>query len=215
MNKNLQDFFYPKTFCIVGASSKEKSIGYELLKSVKDYGFTGKVFPVNPKGGEILGYKCFSLIEDINEPIDLAMVVVPKEYVEASIDKLLNKNVGSIILVTAGFKEVGKEGEEAEKRILEKIKKSGSRMVGPNCMGIITTFSDVSLNATFVAEKPEIGQTAFLSQSGAIGAAILNSLRETDIRFGHFISVGNKADISENDLLPYWEEDERIKTITF
>ena len=215
MNKNLQDFFYPKTFCIVGASSKEKSIGYELLKSVKDYGFTGKVFPVNPKGEEILGYKCFCSIEDITDPIDLAMVVVPKEYVEASIDKLLNKNVGSIILVTAGFKEVGKEGEEAEKRILEKIKKSGSRMVGPNCMGIITTFSDVSLNATFVAEKPEIGQTAFLSQSGAIGAAILNSLRETDIRFGHFISVGNKADISENDLLPYWEEDERIKTITF
>jgi acetyltransferase len=215
MNKNLQNFFYPKTFCIVGASSKEKSIGYELLKSVKDYGFTGKVFPVNPKGGEILGYKCFSSIEDIKEPIDLAMVVVPKEYVEVTIDKLLDKNVGSIILVTAGFKEVGKEGEEAEKRILEKIKNSSSRMVGPNCMGIITTFNDVSLNATFVAEKPEIGLTAFLSQSGAIGAAILNSLRETDIKFGHFISVGNKADISENDLLPFWEDDQRIKTITF
>ena len=108
MNKNLQNFFYPKTFCIVGASSKEKSIGYELLKSVKDYGFTGKVFPVNPRGEEILGYKCFSSIEDITEPIDLAMVVVPKEYVEVTIDKLLNKNVGSIILVTAGFKRSGK-----------------------------------------------------------------------------------------------------------
>ena len=215
MNKNLRNFFYPKTFCIVGVSSKEKSIGYELLKSVKEYGYTGKVLPVNPKADEILGYKCYSSIEEITDKIDLAMVAVPKTFAEDSIDKLLNKNVGSIILVTAGFKEVGREGEEAEKRILEKIKIAGARMVGPNCMGIITTFSDISLNATFVAEKPEIGQTAFLSQSGAIGAAILNSLRETDIRFGHFISVGNKADISENDLLPFWQDDERIKTITF
>jgi acyl-CoA synthetase (NDP forming) len=215
MNKNLQNFFYPETFCIVGASSKEKSIGYELLKSIRDYGYTGKVLPVNPKANEILGFKCFKSIEEISETIDLAMVVVPKAIAEESIDKLMEKEVRSIILVTAGFKEVGKEGEEAEKRILEKIKKAGARMVGPNCMGIITTFSDVSLNATFVAEKPAIGQTAFLSQSGAIGAAILNSLRETDIRFGHFISVGNKADISENDLLPFWEEDHRIKTITF
>ena len=215
MNKNLQNFFYPKTFCIVGASSKEKSIGYELLKSIRDYGYTGKVLPVNPKANEILGFKCFKSIEEISEKIDLAMVVVPKAFAEESIDKLLEKEVGSIILVTAGFKEVGKEGEEAEKRILGKIRNVGARMVGPNCMGIITTFSDLSLNATFVAEKPAIGQTAFLSQSGAIGAAILNSLRETDIRFGHFISVGNKADVSENDLLPFWEEDERIKTITF
>ncbi len=215
MNKNLKNFFYPKTFCIVGASSKEKSIGYELLKSIKEYGYTGKILPVNPKADEILGYKCYGSIEEITEPIDLAMVVVPKAFAEDSIDKLLNKNVGSIILVTAGFKEVGKEGEEAEKRILKKIKNAGARMVGPNCMGIITTFNEISLNATFVAEKPEIGQTAFLSQSGAIGAAILNSLRETDIRFGHFVSVGNKADISENDLLPFWEEDKQIKTITF
>jgi len=215
MNKNLKNFFYPKTFCIVGASSKEKSIGYELLKSIKEYGYTGKILPVNPKAEEILGYKCYGSIEEITEPIDLAMVVVPKAFAEDSIDKLLNKNVGSIILVTAGFKEVGKEGEEAEKRILKKIKNACARMVGPNCMGIITTFNEISLNATFVAEKPEIGRTAFLSQSGAIGAAILNSLRETDIRFGHFVSVGNKADISENDLLPFWQEDKQIKTITF
>ena len=215
MNKNLQNFFYPKTFCIVGTSSKKKSIGYELLRSVKDYGYKGKVFPVNPKATEILGYGCFSSIEEITEPIDLAMVVVPKAFAEESIDKLLEKKVGSIILVTAGFKEVGKEGEEAEKRILKKIKESGARMVGPNCMGVITTFKDIKLNATFVAEKPATGQTAFLSQSGAIGAAILNSLRETDIRFGHFISVGNKADISENDLLPFWQQDKQINTITF
>ncbi len=214
MLKAVDNFFYPKNICVAGASSKEKSIGYELLRSIKNYGFKGKIFPVNPKSEEILGYKCFKTINDINEPIDLALVVVPKFTVEDTIGKLLNKDVKSIILVTAGFKEVGKQGAEDEKRLLELIREKGARLIGPNCMGVISTFDDIKLNATFVAEKPEKGQTAFLSQSGAIGAAVLNSLRETDIRFGHFVSVGNKADISENDLLPFWEKDERIKIVT-
>jgi acyl-CoA synthetase (NDP forming) len=209
------NFFYPHSICIAGASSKEKSIGYELLRSIKSYGFTGKIFPVNPHVNVVLGYKCFTTIEDIKENIDLGIIVVPKTFAEESIDQLISKGVKSIILITAGFRETGIEGELAEKRILEKIKKSGARLVGPNCMGIINTFNDIKLNATFVAEKPETGNTAFLSQSGAIGAAVLNSLRETDIRFGHFISVGNKADISENELLQFWNDDERIKTLTF
>jgi len=214
MSKAIEKFFYPKNICVVGASSKEKSIGYELLRSIKNYGFTGKVLPVNPKSTEILGYKCYKSINEINEQIDLSLVVVPKFAVEEAINKLLNKNVKSIILVTAGFKEVGGEGVKDEERLLQFVKERGARLIGPNCMGVISTFDDIKLNATFVAEKPEKGQTAFLSQSGAIGAAVLNSLRETDIRFGHFISVGNKADISENDLLPFWEKDERIKIIT-
>ena len=211
----LSNFFYPHSICIAGASSKEKSIGYELLKSIKNYGFTGKVFPVNPHVNVVLGYKCFATIEDIKENIDLGIIVVPKAFTEESIDQILSKGVKSIILITAGFKETGINGELAEKKILEKIKKSGAHLVGPNCMGVINTFKDIKLNATFVAEKPETGHTAFLSQSGAIGAAVLNSLRETDIRFGHFISVGNKADISENELLGFWNDDERIKTLTF
>ncbi len=215
MNSQIKNFFYPKSVCIAGASSKEKSIGYEMLKSIKDFGFTGKVFPVNPKADSILGYHCYKKIEEINDHIDLAIVVVPKNFVEETIDEILLKEIKSIILVTAGFREVGKEGEEAEKRILEKVKNAGARIVGPNCMGVITTFDDVKLNATFVAEKPKTGKTAFLSQSGAIGAAVLNSLRETDIKFGHFISVGNKADISENDLLQFWQEDDNIQTLTF
>ena len=211
----LSNFFYPHSICIAGASSKEKSIGYELLRSIKSYGFTGKVFPVNPHINIILDYKCYKSIGDIKENIDLGIIVVPKIFTEESIDQLISKGVKSIILITAGFRETGVEGELAEKRILEKIKKSGARLVGPNCMGVINTFNDIKLNATFAAEKPETGNIAFLSQSGAIGAAVLNSLRETDIRFGHFISVGNKADISENELLGFWNEDERIKTLTF
>ena len=208
------NFFYPGSVCIAGASSKEKSIGYELLKSIKSYGFTGKIFPVNPKAEFILDYKCYKSIDEIEEKIDLGIVVVPKAFSEETIEQLIQRGVRSIILITAGFKETGKEGEQAENRILEMIKNAGVRMVGPNCMGVITTFPEIMLNATFVAEKPETGKTAFLSQSGAIGAALLNSLRETDIRFGHFISVGNKADICENDLLEFWNHDDKIKTIT-
>jgi acetyltransferase len=211
---SLSNFFYPKTVCIPGASTKEKSIGYELLKTIKVCGYRGKVFPVNPRADDILGYKCYHTIEEIAEPIDLAIVVVPKQFAEQTIDSLLNKNVKSIILITAGFKEIGKEGEELEKRILEKIKNAGARLVGPNCMGVINTLEEIKLNATFVAEKPECGAIGFLSQSGALGAAVLNSLRETDIKFAHFISVGNKADINENDIIPYWQNDNNIKIIT-
>jgi len=211
----LYNFFYPKSICVVGASTKEKSIGYELLKTIKVYGYTGEVYPINPKTDEILNYKCFHSIEEITEQIDLAIIVVPKQFVEASVDALLKKEVKSIIVITAGFKEIGKEGEELEERIVRKIKNSHARLVGPNCMGVINTHDKIKLNATFVAEKPEKGSVGFLSQSGALGAAVLNSLRETDIKFAHFISVGNKADINENDILRFWQTDNNIKTLTF
>jgi acetyltransferase len=181
---------------------------------VKSYGYTGKLFLVNPKTEEILGIKCHPSVPDINEDIDLAIVMVPKKYVEETIQQLLDKKVTAIILITAGFKETGEEGADREAQIAELVKLHGGRLVGPNCMGIINTFGSVKLNATFVAERPETGTMAFLSQSGAIGAAVLNTLRETDIRFGHFISVGNKADMSENDFLDYWQDDENINVIT-
>ncbi|MCK7527224.1 MAG: CoA-binding protein [Ignavibacteriales bacterium] len=117
MDQAIKNFFYPKSVCIVGASTKEKSIGYELLKSIKLYGYTGRLFPVNPKADSVLDYKCYHSIGEINEPIDLAIVMVPKAFAEQTIDELLSKNVKSIILITAGFEEVGKEGEEVEKRL--------------------------------------------------------------------------------------------------
>ncbi len=212
---SLKNFFYPKSICVVGASTKEKSVGYELLKTIRSYGYTGTVFPVNPKADDVLGYQCYHTIEEIQPIIDLAIVVVPKQFAEDSIDSLLKKGVKSIILITAGFKETSNEGEEIEKRIVEKIKRSGARMVGPNCMGVINTLDAIKLNATFVAEKPEIGATGFLSQSGALGAAVLNSLHETDIKFAHFISVGNKADINETDILHFWQNDKNINILTF
>ena len=115
MEQAIKNFFYPKTICVVGASTKEKSIGYELLKSIKQYGYKGKLFPVNPKADSVLDYKCYHTIAEITGQIDLAIVMVPKAFAEKTIEELLGKNVRSIILITAGFKEVGKEGEEVEK----------------------------------------------------------------------------------------------------
>lgn len=215
MNAELKNIFYPNSICVVGASSKEKSIGYELLKSIKTYSFTGSVFPVNPKSDSILGYDCYRSIFDIEEKIDLAIIVVPKKFVDESIEQLIRKNVRSVILITAGFKETGEEGKKKEEELLEILKANNIRMVGPNCMGVINSLDSVKLNATFVAEQPEKGGIGFLSQSGALGAAVLNSLRDTNIRFAHFISIGNKADVSELDILEFWLMDENIKTIAF
>ncbi len=215
MESVFDQYFYPDSICIVGASSKPKSLGYELTKSVKQYGYTGDLALVNPKAEEILGFKCYPTISSIDYRIDLAIVMVPKQFVEETIKELITKKVQAIILITAGFKETGKEGAEAEKRILQLIRDSNARMVGPNCMGIINALPSIKMNATFVAEEPKTGSMAFCSQSGAIGAAVLNSLRETDIRFGQFISVGNKADVNENDLLEYWQNCDDVKVITY
>lgn len=215
MNSPIKNFFYPQSICVAGASSKEKSIGYEILKNIRDYGYTGKVIPVNPKGGEILGYKCLSHISEIEEPVDLGIVVVPKIYAEETINNLLEREVKSIILITAGFRETGGEGVRIEKRIVQTVRKAGGRIVGPNCMGAINSLEGSKFNATFVAERPKAGKIGFLSQSGALGAAVLNSIAETDIRFAHFISVGNKADINENDIMDFWEADPNISAMTF
>lgn len=215
MKSVFNQFFYPESICIVGASSKPKSLGYELTKSVKQYGYQGKLLLVNPKAEEILGYKCYPDINSVDSKIELAIVMVPKQFAEETITTLIKKNVQAIILITAGFKETGETGAEAEKRIIKLIKDSDARMVGPNCMGIINTIASIKMNATFVAEEPREGRMAFCSQSGAIGAAVLNSLRETDIKFGQFISVGNKADVNENDLLQYWQTCDDVGVITY
>lgn len=210
----LKNLFYPKNVCLLGASTKEKSIGYEILKCIKKSNFNGDVYPVNPKADEILGYKNYKNIDELPDNIDLCIVTLPKNIILENLMQILEKNIKNIIMITAGFREVGKEGKELEDKVLNLLKEKNIRMVGPNCMGIINTLSESILNATFVAEEPKKGAIAFASQSGALGAAILNSLRVTDIALGHFISMGNKADINENDLLEFWADDDNIKVIT-
>lgn len=214
MDKSIHNFFYPNSICVAGASSKEQSLGYEVLRNIKRFNYQGIVLPVNPKAESIHDYKCYSSIKQIEIEIDLAIVLVPKRFVIETIDELLAKGVKSIILITAGFRETGKDGKNLENRIIEKMKAANARLVGPNCMGVINS-TEVNLNATFISEMPAHGRIAFQSQSGALGANVLNSLRESDLKLAHFISVGNKADINENDFLSYWDKDENIGVLTY
>lgn len=212
--ETLKNFFYPESVLLVGASSKPKSIGYEILKSMIDFGFKGKIFVINPKSEEILGIRCHKSIEEIEENISLAIILVPKNLVFESLNSCANKKIQNVVIITAGFREVGQEGQELEKQITEFAKDKNIRLVGPNCMGLINTDEQVRLNATFAAEVPHYSPISFLSQSGALAAAVLNTIKETGYTFGQFISIGNKADVNENDLLEFWWKDDRTKIIT-
>jgi len=212
--ETLSSFFYPESILLVGASSKPKSIGYEILKSIINFGFKGKVFVVNPKSDEILGIKCNKTIEEIEEKISLAIILVPKNLVFDALKSCASKQIKNVVIITAGFREVGGEGAELEKQITEFAKINGIRLIGPNCMGLINTDENVRLNATFAAEVPRYSPVSFLSQSGALAAAVLNTISLTGYTFGQFASIGNKADVNENDLLEFWWKDEKTKVIT-
>jgi len=211
---SLHNFFYPQNILLVGASSKPKTIGYEILKSIIQFGFKGKIFVVNPKSEEILGVKCNKSIEEINDEISLAIILVPKNLVYDSLKECSLKQIKNVIIITAGFREIGEAGAKLENQITEFAKQHNIRLVGPNCMGIINTDEQVKLNATFAAEVPHYSPISFLSQSGALAAAVLNTIKETGYTFGQFISIGNKADVNENDLLEFWWKDQKTRVIT-
>ncbi len=209
----LDFIFRPRSVAVIGASRKRGSIGWEILHNIVEYGFTGKVFPVNPHADVIHSIKCFPSVLDIPDPIDLAVIVVPKEEVLRVVDECGRKGVRGLVVITAGFKETGPAGREREHRLLEKVRQYGMRMIGPNCMGIINTEPDVRLNATFAPTPPLPGRIGFTSQSGALGAAILNMAAQLGLGFSMFVSMGNKADVSGNDLLEYWEDDPHTDVI--
>ncbi|MCX8010909.1 MAG: CoA-binding protein, partial [Ignavibacteria bacterium] len=214
MKSNLQSLFNPKSIVLIGASSKPGSIGYEILKSIINFSYQGKIFVINPNAEEILGIKCHSALSQISERIELAIILTPKKFVIQNLIECAQSQIKNVIVITAGFKEVGAEGKELENELIRIAKENDIRLVGPNCMGIINTEPTIKLNATFVAEMPKYSKVGFLSQSGSLAAAVLNTLSETGFSFNQFISVGNKADINENDVLEYWIEDENINVIT-
>jgi acetyl coenzyme A synthetase (ADP forming)-like protein len=183
------------------------------LHNLIDYEFNGKIFPVNPRAGVIHSIKAYSTILDVPDAVDLAIVVVPKDVVAQVVDQCGQKGVKGLVVISAGFREVGGQGVEREKELLRVVKKYGMRMVGPNCFGIVNTDPQVRLNATFGKARPKPGNISFVSQSGGLGEAILNFADDLNLGFSMFCSVGNKADISSNDLIVYWGKDERTKII--
>lgn len=210
----LNNLFYPKSIAVIGASSREGALSYELVSNLIRYGYKGKIFPVNPKSDFVHSIKSYKSAIEIDDKIDLAVIMVPRDLVLKTIDECAMKKISSVVIITAGFKESGKEGSEIEKKLVEKIKKYSMRLVGPNCMGIINTNPNVKLNCTFVQGTPLHGGIGFISQSGALGAAVLKTVQQNDIGMAQFISIGNKADVSGNTVLEYWKNNDDIKVIT-
>ncbi len=214
MPGELDKFFYPKSIAIIGASSKQTSLSYELVNNIIKFGYQGKIFPVNPKSDFVHSIKAYKSLPDIPDEIDLAIIMVPRHLVLQAIDDCAQKNISAVIVITAGFKEVGGEGTLLEDRLVEKIKEYGIRLVGPNCMGIINTHPDVKLIGTFVLGTPIHGGIGFVSQSGALGAAVLKTVELNDIGLSQFVSIGNKADVSGNIVLDYWRDIPDVRVIT-
>ena len=203
----LDPIFMPQAIAVVGASRRAGSIGREVLHNLIEFNFHGKVFPVNPKADFIHSIKAFPTVSAIPDPVDLAIIVVPREEVPAVVADCGKKGVQGLIIITAGFSETGEEGRRLELELNQTVERYGMRMIGPNCMGIINTDPEVQMDATFAPTLPLGGRIAFMSQSGALGVAILNMARQLDIGFSLFVSMGNKANVTGDDLLLYLKDD--------
>jgi acetyltransferase len=210
---SLDPIFSPHSIAVIGASTEPKALGRQILENLIRYRFRGKIFPVNPKARELLGLRCFPSVLDIPDPIDLAVVVVPRTAAVAVLEECARKGVRGAVVITAGFREVGGDGEAQEQKLAEIAHAAGFRLVGPNCMGVINTDPLVRLNATFAPTMPLDGNVAFLSQSGALGVAILNIAEERSLGLSSFASLGNKADVADDDVLAAWAEDPRTSVI--
>jgi len=194
-----ESFFNPKSIAIVGASRQKSKVGYELLASIMGAGYKGKIYPVNPQADTIEGLKCYPALESIQQVPELVIIIVPAKIVPAIVRQCAKIGTRAVIIITAGFKEVGKEGRELEEQIIQTARQAGIRVIGPNCLGVIVPAN--KLNASFGGDLPAAGSIAYLSQSGALLAAILDMANANGIGFSKLISIGNKADIDELDAI--------------
>jgi acetyl coenzyme A synthetase (ADP forming)-like protein len=204
---SMQPFFSPRSVAVVGVSHQRGKIGSEVLHNLIASGFTGRLFAVHRSATEIQGIPAFPHVTSLPEAPDLAVVCVPAADVLAVVHDCIAKGVKGIVVITAGFAETGEPGRLLEAELLAAVRRAGIRLIGPNCMGVLNTDPAIRLNATFSPVFPPGGRVAMLSQSGALGLAILDNARELQIGLSTFVSVGNKADVSGNDLLQFWEQD--------
>jgi acetyltransferase len=209
----LDPLFRPRAVAVVGASRNPASIGRMILVNLIDYGFQGPVYPVNPKAPVVHSMRSYRRVSEIPGPVDLAILAIPADRVPAAVDDCGRKGVKGLVVITAGFKEIGGEGAEREERLLMQVRRYGMRMVGPNCMGLVNTAPGVRLNASFAQATPEPGIAGFITQSGALGEVILANAREINLGIARFVSIGNKPDVSGNDLLLHWEDDPDVRLI--
>ena len=204
---SLVPFFRPNAVAVVGASRDPGAIGHRILQNLIRDGFRGPIYPVNPKAAEVAGLRAYPSVRDLPAQADLAVIAVPARAVLAAVDDCAARGVRALAVITAGFAEVGGEGVGLQKQLVEKVRGYGMRLVGPNCLGLLNADAQVRLNASFSPIFPPPGRVAMSSQSGAVGLAALGAAARYGLGFSTFVSVGNKADVSGNDLLQYWEED--------
>ena len=209
---SLRNFFCPDSVAVIGAAREEEKVGHIILDNIINSGYKGKLFPVNPNADEIHGIKCYQSVLDIPGDLDLTIIAIPVQFVLQVLEECSKKNTKWSIIISAGFKETGIEGTKRERQLIEKAKEYGIRILGPNCLGIIDT--ECPINATFTPNIPPMGKIGFISQSGALGTAILDWAKTNKIGFSKFVSLGNKADISENDLFDDWENEKDTEVIT-
>jgi acetyl coenzyme A synthetase (ADP forming)-like protein len=209
----LKLFFNPRAVAVVGASRKRSSIGGEIFHNLLSFGFQGPVYPINPSARVIQSVPAYATIEDVPGPIDLAIIVVPATEVVTAVESCGRKGVKALVVISAGFSEIGSEGQDGQTELLRVCRAYGMRLIGPNCMGILNTAEEVRLDATFAPTAPPAGRVGFSSQSGALGLAIMEYANSLGLGISTFVSVGNKADISGNDLLRYWENDDATEVI--
>ena len=210
---SLRPLFRPTAVAVVGASRDPASIGFRILEALIMNRFQGPVYPVNPKARVVGSIRAYASVRELPDPVDLAVIAVPSQAVLSVVDECAERGVKALVVITAGFAEVGAEGRALQHQLVDKVRGYGLRMVGPNCLGLLNTAAEVQLNASFSPIFPPSGRVAMSSQSGALGLAILALARRLNLGLSTFVSVGNKADVSGNDLLQYWEEDELTDVI--
>jgi acetyltransferase len=211
--ENLETIFHPKSVAIVGTNNVKGTVPHDILDNILKADFNGIIYPVSPREKSIKGIKAYKYVVDVPDDVDLAILVFPSSVNHMALEQCGQKGIKSVIIISAGYKEVGEAGLKKEQQLIEIARKYDMSFIGPNCLGVINTFPETNLNASFAREMPERGNIGFLSQSGALCTAVLDYASAKHIGFSKFISFGNKADISEIDLLFYLANDEETKVI--
>lgn len=211
--KNIHRIFYPQSIAVLGANKVKGTVPADILVNILKADYKGVVYPVNPREKHIASIKTYKYVVDIEDPVDIAVIVFPSSVMHMALEQCGQKGIKGAIIISAGFKEVGGQGIEREEQIKQIARNYGMSFIGPNCLGVINTDPSVMLDASFARKMPEEGNIAFISQSGALCTAVLDYAQAKHIGFSKFVSIGNKADISEIDLLYYLKDDPKTKVI--
>src|SRR3954452_15041566 len=210
---SIESFFNPRSIAVIGASRRQDTVGQALVRNLVLGDYTGRVYVVNPTAKAVSGLPAYSTVAEIPGDVDVAIVAVPAESVQDVVLDCAAKGVRGLIIISSGFAEIGEEGRQRQRRLVGLSRSYGLRVIGPNCLGIVNTDPKVSLNASLSSLKPARGRAGFFCQSGALGSAILEKVNNRGLGLSTFVSAGNRADVSGNDLLQYWEEDDSTEVV--